>query len=194
MNNELLIKVFLLIVLIYLCFNNVLEKFQEQFEDENIERVAKMTISNNGNIGIGESKPKEKLVVKGNAILNSNSSDNYSSGIKFQNLGKAHWSIGNKGNNFVISDTSLDVNSTWGENTKDIATLSRNGLDISKSLRGENIYSNKNIEGEKLTASDKLCLGTTCIDEKGLKKLTGKDSLNIKFNQYGNYKVNLDLN
>lgn len=82
----------------------------------------KMSIATNGNVGIGTTSPSAKLEVTGNGIIVNNvGTSSYGSAIKFRNDGYAHYSLGVKGNLFLIGLTSSDGSLVWGPTTDLIA-------------------------------------------------------------------------
>lgn len=69
---------------------------------------------NGGNVGIGTNNPYSSLNVNGSGIMiDSGTNASYGSGLKFLNTTHKHFSIGSKGNSFVIADTSSNGTGVW---------------------------------------------------------------------------------
>jgi hypothetical protein len=89
------------------------------FKTNDVER---MTITNDGNVGIGASSPNANLEIQGEGIIVENSnSASYGAGLKFKNNSYAHYTVGSKGSNFVISETSSGGSSVWDDVETDIS-------------------------------------------------------------------------
>lgn len=73
-----------------------------------------LRITNTGDVGIGTNGPTAKLDILGDGIkiINDNASS-YGGGLKFRNAGHAHYTVGSKGSNFVIAETSNEGDSIW---------------------------------------------------------------------------------
>ncbi len=74
----------------------------------------RMRITASGSVGIGTSTPTASLHVSGSGIIvDSGTNASYGSGIKFNNTTYRHYSVGMKGTNFVIADTSTLSSLVW---------------------------------------------------------------------------------